>query len=132
MLLVSTQSDWGDTPVRTRAVRWSACGMTNQVPVVFIHGLWLPASSWQPWADLFASEGYQPLAPGWPGDSATVAESRENPESVADYGVGGGVDHSAAIIAGLPARPILVGHSFGGMIAQKLLGQDLAVAAIAI
>ena len=61
--------------------------MTNQTPVIFIHGLWLHASSWQPWADLFAREGYQPLAPGWPGDSATVAESRDNPESIADYGV---------------------------------------------
>src|SRR5882724_10585996 len=106
--------------------------MTNQTPVVFIHGLWLHASSWQPWADLFTREGYQPLAPGWPGDSATVAESRENPESVADYGVDDVVDHYAAIIAELAARPILVGHSFGGMIAQKLLAQDLAAAAVAI
>ena len=83
-------------------------------------------------ADLFAGEGYQPLAPGWPGDSATVAETRENPESVADYGVDDVVDHYAAIIAELPASPILVGHSFGGMIAQKLLAQDLAAAAVAI
>jgi pimeloyl-ACP methyl ester carboxylesterase len=106
--------------------------MTNQTPVVFIHGLWLHASSWQSWADLFAREGYQPLTPGWPGDSATVAESRDNPESIADYGVDDVVDHYAAIIAELPASPILVGHSFGGMIAQKLLGQDLAAAAVAI
>jgi pimeloyl-ACP methyl ester carboxylesterase len=106
--------------------------MTNPTPVIFIHGLWLHASAWQPWADLFAREGYQPSMPGWPGDSATVAESRENPESVADYGIDEVVEHYAALIAGLPARPILVGHSFGGMIAQKLLGQDLAVATVAI
>jgi pimeloyl-ACP methyl ester carboxylesterase len=106
--------------------------MTNQTPVIFIHGLWLHASSWQPWTNLFAQEGYQPLAPGWPGDSATVAESRANPESVADYGVDEVVDHYAAIIAELPSSPILVGHSFGGMIAQKLLAQDLAAAAVAI
>src|SRR5580692_4279810 len=106
--------------------------MTNPASVIFIHGLWLHASSWQPWSDLFAREGYQPLMPGWPGDSATVAESRDNPESVADYGVDDVVEHYAAIIAELPASPILVGHSFGGMIAQKLLAQNLAAAAVAI
>jgi hypothetical protein len=58
--------------------------MTNRTPIIFIHGLWLHASSWQSWLDLLAGEGYGPLAPGWPGDSATVAESRENPESIAD------------------------------------------------
>jgi pimeloyl-ACP methyl ester carboxylesterase len=65
-----------------------------------------------------------------------VAEARANPESIADHGIDDVVEHFAGIIAGiiagLEAKPILIGHSFGGMIAQKLLGQDLAVAAIAI
>src|SRR5580765_1436943 len=47
-------------------------------PVVFIHGLWLHATSWQPWIDLFGQAGYDPIAPGWPGEPDTVAEAREH------------------------------------------------------
>jgi pimeloyl-ACP methyl ester carboxylesterase len=100
--------------------------------VIFIHGLWLHATSWGPWAELFQEAGYEPLTPGWPGDPDTVEEARRNPENIAGHGIDDVVDHFAGIISTLPAKPILVGHSFGGMIAQKLLGRDLAAAAVAI
>lgn len=106
--------------------------MASARPVLFIHGLWLHASSWGPWMDLFTAAGYQSQAPGWPGEPDTVAEARENPEAVADHGIDDVVEHFARLIAALDTRPILVGHSFGGMIAQKLLGQGLASAVIAI
>ncbi|WP_328752725.1 alpha/beta hydrolase [Streptomyces sp. NBC_00285] len=106
--------------------------MTAPIPVYFIHGLWLHSTSWQPWVDLFRQEGYEPSAPGWPGDPDTVAEARANPESIADHGIDDVVEHYAALIAELPAPPVLIGHSFGGMIAQKLLGQNRAAAAVAI
>jgi len=103
-----------------------------RTPVVFIHGLWLHASSWGPWTDLFAAAGYAPVAPGWPGDPDTVELARANPESIANHGIDDVTAHYADIIAALPAPPVLIGHSFGGMIAEKLLGQDLGAAAIAI
>jgi alpha-beta hydrolase superfamily lysophospholipase len=101
-------------------------------PVVFVHGLWMHADAWEPWAELFREAGYAPAAPGWPGEPATVQAAREQPGSVAGQGVNEVVEHYAQIIRGIAAKPVVVGHSFGGLIAQRLLGQDLAAAAVAI
>ena len=101
-------------------------------PVLFLHGLWLHATSWDPWVEVFSAAGYDASAPGWPGDPDSVEAARADSAAMADHGIDDVVDHYAKTIAGLPSRPILVGHSFGGMIAQKLLGQDLAAAAVAI
>jgi len=105
---------------------------TPSRPVVFIHGLWLHASSWTPWTELFQAEGYAPLAPGWPGASDTVEETRSHPEQVAGKGIDDVVEHYAQVIGGLDTAPIVIGHSFGGLIAQRLLGRDVAAAAVAI
>lgn len=104
----------------------------DPIPVVFVHGLWMHASSWTPWTDLFASRGYVPIAPGWPGDGETVEATRENPQALAGVGIRDAYRHFRTVIEALPTAPIVVGHSFGGLIAQKLLGDSLVRAAVAV
>jgi alpha-beta hydrolase superfamily lysophospholipase len=101
-------------------------------PVVFIHGLWLHTTSWQPWVERFVAAGYRPSAPGWPQEPPTVAEARENPDAVANLTIDDVTDHYAEIIAGLDEAPVIIGHSFGGLFAEKLLGQGIGAAAVAI
>lgn len=104
----------------------------NRTPVVFIHGLWLHATSWGPWVERFREAGYEPIAPGWPGEPPTVAAARKDPDAVAGHGIDSMVEHYAAVIGTLGQAPVVVGHSFGGLFAQRLLGQGLAAAAVAI
>jgi non-heme chloroperoxidase len=105
---------------------------SGHTPVVFVHGLWLLASSWDRWAALFQQAGYATLQPGWPDDPQTVEEANANPEVFAEKTIGQVADHYQAIIGQLERKPAVVGHSFGGLLAQILAGRGLSAATVAI
>jgi non-heme chloroperoxidase len=105
---------------------------TTATPVVFVHGLWLLPSSWDRWVALFEEAGYIALTPGWPDDPETVAEAKEHPEVFAGKGIGEVADYEEAIIRRLDRKPVIIGHSFGGLLTEILAGRGLAVASVAI
>src|SRR4051794_9576365 len=107
----------------------NASGLT---PVVFVHGLWLLASSWDRWRILFEDAGYRALAPDWPDDTATVEEAKEQPEVFARKSVGEIADHFEAVVGLLDRKPAVIGHSFGGLLTQILAGRGVSAVSVAI
>ena len=100
--------------------------------VVFVHGLWLLSSSWDRWRVVFEEAGYATIAPGWPDDPASVAEARANPEVFAHKMVGQVAEHYLEAMGRLRVRPAVVGHSFGGLIAQRVAGVGASAVTVAI
>ncbi len=110
----------------------SQANQSGRTPVVFIHGLWLLASSWAPWAELFEEAGYAPILAGWPDDPDTVEAGNAQPDVFAGKTVGQVADHYGEVIAGLEKKPAVVGHSFGGLLTQIVAGRGLSAASVAI
>lgn len=109
-----------------------AANRSGSKPVIFIHGLWLLANSWDAWSDLCRAEGLFPLTPGWPDDPETLAEARDDPDRLARKKIGQVADHHAAVADALAIRPAIIGHSFGGLLAQILAGRGLSAVTVAI
>ncbi|WP_225839548.1 alpha/beta hydrolase [Streptomyces sp. NK08204] len=103
----------------------------NRTPVVFIHGAWLHALSWESWAERFASRGFVTFAPGWPGEPRT-ADARTSLEALGGVGLDALTDHYAGIARSFDISPVIVGHSVGGLVAQHLIGANVGRAAVAI
>jgi non-heme chloroperoxidase len=122
----------GTTIIEHEAQQVERANATGRQPVVFVHGLWLLPSSWDRWAAVFEEAGYTALTPGWPDDPETVAEANAHPEVMAHKTVGQVADHFDEIIHGLKKKPAVVGHSFGGLLAQILAGRGLSAATVAI
>jgi non-heme chloroperoxidase len=109
-----------------------AANASGKTPVVFVHGLWLLPSSWANWADFFKQAGYVPLTPDWPDDPETVEEARASPDAFAKKTLKQVADHTAEIVGALDKKPVLIGHSTGGLVAQMLAGRGMSSTTVAI
>ena len=105
----------------------------TKTPIVLIHGLWMTPKSWNTWAERFRSLGHDVMVPGWPGiDDRAVADIRSNPEALEGIGLKQIADHYERIIRALPEKPIIMGHSFGGLLTQMLADRDLGIAYVGV
>lgn len=101
--------------------------------VVFIHGLFLNDQTWTEWETFFKKKGYTTHAPAYPGHEGIPSELRKNAQdSLGNVTFTDVVNKMEAFIETLPEKPIIIGHSMGGLVAQKLIEKDLAEAAVII
>ena len=119
--------------VTTReAAEVAAANASGRRPVVFVHGLWLLASSWDAWRTLFEERGYATVAVDWPHDEGSFAAAHDHADSLAGTSVADVADHVAEVIAGLDQQPIVIGHSFGGLLVQIIAGRGIAAGTVTI
>lgn len=106
--------------------------VVSRTPVVLVHGAWFHRSSWEDWAERFTSHGFAVHVPGWPGEAVSAAEERRNPGPYRNVGFQALIEHYEVFVRSLDSRPVLIGHSLGGLLVQHLLSVGLGRAAVAI
>lgn len=106
---------------------------TEKTPIVLIHGLWMTPKSWSTWAERFRAQGHEVIIPGWPGiDDRSVDDIRRDPSALEGIGLKQIADHYERIIRELPVKPIIMGHSFGGVLTQMLADRGLGAAYVGV
>ena len=105
---------------------------TNRPPLMLVHGAWLSARSWENFADYFRDRGFTVSAPEWPRKQGDVEQLREATEELEGLGLTEIVDHYGNQIKSLEEPPVLIGHSFGGLVVELLLDRGLGRAGVAM
>ncbi|WP_295104229.1 alpha/beta hydrolase [uncultured Microbacterium sp.] len=106
---------------------------TDKTPIVLIHGLWMTPKSWDTWAERFRAQGHEVIIPGWPGiDDRSVEDIRRDPSALKGIGLKQIADNYERIIRALPVKPIIMGHSFGGVLTQMLADRGLGAAYVGV
>lgn len=120
------------TVTAREAAEVAAANASGRQPIVFVHGLWLLHSSWDAWKAHVEERGYAAVAVDWPGDEAGVEAAHAHPDTLAGISVRDVADHVQEVIEGLDRKPVVIGHSFGGLLVQILAGRGLAAGTVSI
>jgi pimeloyl-ACP methyl ester carboxylesterase len=95
--------------------------------------MYMNGVSWDPWVGRAKARGYESSAPSWPFHDGIPAELRAKvPDGLENLTFGAVVDHLKKVVAGLPTPPVLIGHSIGGLVVQKLINDGFGVVGVAI
>lgn len=103
--------------------------------VVFITGAFVSHMGWDPWKSYFESKGYTCIAPAWPFKDSPPEVLRDRQPYDTDLAaltLSELIGHYANIVKRLPEKPIVIGHSLGGLITQIIVNRNLAAAGVAI
>ncbi len=76
---------------------------TGTDTIVFIHGLYLTARSWELWEKRYTDRGYKVINESWPGLEVEVEALRKDPKPIARQSVEKILAHYESIIEGWSA-----------------------------
>jgi len=108
--------------------------MPTQKTILFITGAFVGNNCWDEWKLYFESKGYKTLAPSWPNKGASPEALRNGqPDAgIASNRLASLTEYYARIAQEFAEKPILIGHSIGGLIVQLLLQRNLGTSGVAI
>src|SRR5947208_16216682 len=104
----------------------------NITTIVLINGLWISGLGWELWVKHYTDKGYRVIAAEWPDREGEIEQLRGDPSHFASLGLKDVVDYYEQLIRELETPPIIIGHSFGGLVTQILLDRGLGAAGVAI
>ena len=101
--------------------------------IVFIHGMFQNDRSWKNWVEYFNDNGFNCIAPAWPLHGGEPAYLRKHvPAGLGDLVLDDVVIAMETVVTALPEKPIVIGHSVGGLVAQLLVSQGMVDVGVAI
>jgi len=103
--------------------------------IVFVTGAFVNSCSWDDWQSYFRAKGYTTTAPPWPFKNGTSDELRKkqpNDRDLAALTLAEVIDSYVKVVKSFPQKPIVIGHSLGGLMTQIIVNRDLAAAGVAI